>query len=52
MNEQDRLDRLENELNLVKLEFARYKGFAGGVIALITAVVSFFELVLPFIRKH
>lgn len=52
MNELERLDKLEGELNAVKLELARYKGFMGGIVAIVMAIVGLVEIVLPFVRKH
>jgi hypothetical protein len=55
LNDNSRIDRLEEELGDVRRELARYKGFVGGILAVISALAAFFELVLPFLKglgKH
>lgn len=51
MNDPERIDRLEQELNDMRRELARYKGFLGGIVAVATAVGAFFEFVIPAIRE-
>jgi hypothetical protein len=43
-----RLQELEDKVDALTTELARYKGFIGGVLFVVTALWAFVELVFPY----
>ena len=53
--EEATLDGVVRKLDRIELELSRYRGFIGGILLMVTAVVSFFKLfgasILAFFDK-
>lgn len=47
MNDETRIKELEDKVENIEKEFARYKGFVGGVVFVLGAIWAFVELVAP-----
>lgn len=50
IDNEDRVDTLEREVYDLKTQLARYRGFVGGVIFVCGAVVTFIEVIWPWLK--
>lgn len=42
-DEEDHMQRMDEKLDRIELELSRYRGFIGGIMFIVTAVVAFFK---------
>lgn len=47
MSDEARIKELEDKVENIEKEFARYRGFVGGVVFVLGAIWAFIELVAP-----
>ena len=53
--EDEQMEKVVAKLDVISLELSRYRGFVGGILLMVTAVVTFFKLfgagILEFFDK-
>ena len=43
-DEEEIMERVVKKLDRIELELSRYRGFVGGILLMVTAVVTFFKI--------
>lgn len=51
MADEDRVEELEKRIQAIENQLSKYKGFVGGIVFVVSGLVTFITLAIEFLKK-